>query len=79
MSGISFVTDIMFSLTFVLYKYYMLIKYINPYEIMFYEGVFELIFSIITLIITTSIDKLDNFVTFFKDERLDALECFILF
>ena len=78
-SGISFATDIMFSLTFVLYKYYMLIKYINPYEIMFYEGVFELIFSIITLIITTSIDKLDNFVTFFKDERLDSLECFILF
>lgn len=78
-SGVSFVTDIMFSLTFVLYKYYMLIKYINPFEIMFFEGLFNFIFSIITLTITTSIDKLDNFVDFCRDDKLDATECFILF
>ena len=35
---VSFVTEIAFSLTYVIYKYYMLIKYMHPYEIMFFEG-----------------------------------------
>ena len=42
-----FITEIAFSLTYVLFKYYMLIKYINPYEIMFFQGLFESILSII--------------------------------
>ena len=44
-----FTTEIAFSLTYVLFKYFMLIKYINPYEIMFFQGLFESIFSIIFL------------------------------
>ena len=66
---VSFLTEIGFSLTYVMYKYYMLIKFIHPYEIMFFEGVFELIFSIITLIIARSMNKLDkieDFISKFK-------------
>ena len=73
---ISFITEIGFSLTYVMYKYYMLIKYMNPYEIMFFEGVFELFFSIITLIISTSIGKLDKISDFLKDFK--GLEVLIL-
>ena len=64
---VSFVTEIAFSLTYVMYKYYMLIKYIHPYEIMFFEGLFELFFSIITLIIAKSFGKLDNLSNFIGD------------
>ena len=64
---VSFVTEIAFSLTYVMYKYYMLIKYIHPYEIMFFEGLFELLFSIITLIIAKSFGKLDNLSNFIGD------------
>ena len=36
---VSFVTEIVFSLTYVMSKYFMLIKYIHPFEIMFFEGI----------------------------------------
>ena len=42
----------------------MLIKYINPYEIMFFQGLFESIFSIIFLAITTKFGFIDNFFHF---------------
>jgi hypothetical protein len=48
------------------------IKYIISFEIIFYQGIIELIFGIITLIITTSINKVDNFIAFCKD--LDVKE-----
>jgi hypothetical protein len=73
---VSFITEIGFSLTYVMYKYYMLIKYMHPFEIMFFEGVFELFFSIITLIISTSLGKLDKISDFLKDFK--GLEVFIL-
>ena len=66
---VSFVTEIGFSLTYVMYKYFMLIKFIHPFEIMFFEGIFELLFSIITLIIARSMNKLDkieDFISQFK-------------
>ena len=59
-----FTTEIGFSLTYVLFKYFMLIKYINPYEIMFFQGLFESIFSIIFLTITTKFGFIDNFFHF---------------
>ena len=59
-----FTTEIAFSLTYVLFKYFMLIKYINPYEIMFFQGLFESIFSIIFLAITTKFGFIDNFFHF---------------
>ena len=50
----------------------MYIKYIISFEILFYQGIIELLFGIITLIITTSINKVDNFIAFCKD--LDVKE-----
>ena len=57
-------SEILNSLVYFLYKYYMHIKYIISFEIIFYQGIIELIFGIITLIITTSINKVDNFIAF---------------
>ena len=73
---VSFVTEIVFSLTYVTSKYFMLIKYIHPFEIMFFEGIFELFFSIMTLIISSSIGKLDNISHFL--EKFKYMEVFIL-
>ena len=78
---VSFVTEIAFSLTYVIYKYYMLIKFIHPYEIMFFEGLFELFFSIITLIIANSFGKLDNlsnFIGVFKGIEILIIIAWIL-
>ena len=67
-----FCSEILDSLVYFLYKYYMHIKYIISFEILFYQGLIELSFGIITLIITTSINKVDNFITFCKE--LDVKE-----
>ena len=67
-----FCSEILNSLVYFLYKYYMHIKYIISFEILFYQGLIELSFGIITLIITTSINKVDNFITFCKE--LDVKE-----
>ena len=45
-------THIIFNLTYVLYKYFMLVKYINYYEILTYEGIIEIFLGIITLATT---------------------------
>ena len=65
-------TEILHSLVYFLYKYYMHIKYIISFEILFYQGLIELSFGIITLIITTSINKVDNFIDFCNE--LDVKE-----
>jgi cell division protein FtsL len=59
-----FITEIINAFIYFLYKYYMLIKFLISFEILFYQGLIELLFGIITLIITTSIKKVDNFFTF---------------
>ena len=61
--------------SYILYKYYMINKYIKYHEIMFYEGIIELILSIITLIITTNIGYLDNFWNYYNN--LDSKEIII--
>ena len=63
------------SLILALYKYYMFVKYIKSYEILFFGGLNELILSIITLIITTNIGYIDNFWEFY--ENLDKKEIII--
>ena len=73
---VSFLTEIVFSLTYVMSKYFMLIKYIHPFEIMFFEGIFELFFSIMTLIISSCMGKLDNISHFL--EKFKYMEVFIL-
>ena len=62
--------------SYILYKYYMINKYIKYHEIMFYEGIIELILSIITLIITTNIGYLDNFWDYYNN--LDSKEILII-
>ena len=57
----------LYSLVFVLYKYIMIKKYIKSYEILFFEGLFESILSIITLIVTTNCGLIDNFWDFIDD------------
>ena len=74
---VSIFTMGLYSLTYVLEKYYMLIKYIKSYEILFLEGIIELFLSIITLIITTNIGHIDNFWDYW--ENLDANEIIIFF
>ena len=62
-----FLSQILFQLTYVLYKYYIIKKYIIIYEIMFYQGLIELLLSIITLIITTKIGYLDKFWDYYNN------------
>ena len=70
------ISQILFELSYVLYKYYMIKKYIITYEIMFYEGIIELILYIITLIITTIYFKnIDNFWDYYNN--LDTKEILI--
>ena len=67
--------EILSYISYVLYKYLMYIKYIKSYEILFYQGLIELPLSIITLIITTSIGKIDNFWDYY--EQLDKTEILV--
>ena len=74
---VTFITDIVSCLTYVMYKYFMVIKYINPYKIMFCRGIIESILSIITLVITSNKFKhIDDFSVF--KEKANAKEIFIL-
>ena len=78
---VAFVTEIGFSLTYVMYKYFMLTKFMYAFEIMFFEGVFELLFSIITLVIARSLgklDKLEDFISKFKGIEILIIISWIL-
>ena len=57
-------TELAFSFTYVMFKYYMIIKYIHTYEIMFFQGLIESILGIITLIVTTKLGVIDDFFDF---------------
>ena len=67
-----FFDEILLSLTYILYKYFMMKKYIQTYEIMLYEGLIESILSIITIIVTTYIGYLDDFYDYYNN--LDSKE-----
>ena len=71
-------THILFNLSYVLYKYFMLFKYLNYIEIVTFEGIIELFFGIITLIITTSIGY-DNFMEFIYSINKNEVLYHILF
>ena len=73
-----FFIQIIFDFTYVIYKYMMIKKYIISIEIMFYQGIIELILSIITLIITTNIGYLDDFWDFYNNINLKSINIFIL-
>ena len=65
-------SEMLLSLAYVLYKYMMVKKYIQSYEIMFYEGLIESVLSIITIIITTNNGYLDDFYDYYNN--LDSKE-----
>ena len=67
---------LIYSLELVLYKYYMLIKYIQLYEILFFEGLFLSIFSIIALIILVKIGLINSLWEYY--EIIDLKEIIIL-
>ena len=61
-----FVAESIYNILYVLYKFFMIKKFIKSYEILFYQGVYELVFGIITLAITTKYFKqFDNFYSYF--------------
>ena len=65
-----FVAESIYNILYVLYKFFMIKKFIKSYEILFYQGVYELVFGIITLEITTKYFKqFDNFYSY-----IDGLE-----
>ena len=66
---------ILYSLELILNKYYMLIKYIKSYEILFFEGLIALLLSIISLIIAIKIGYIDNFWNYY--ENIDTKEIMI--
>ena len=56
----------------------MIKKYIKSYEILFYQGIFETIIGIITLIVTTKIGYLDNFWDYYEKLNIREVSLFIL-
>ena len=66
---------ILYSLELILNKYYMLIKYIKSYEILFFEGLIILVLSIITLITAIKIGYINNFWDYY--ENIDKIEIII--
>ena len=66
---------IIYCLELVLYKYYMFIKYIQTYEILFFEGLFLSVFLIITLIILIMKTEYINFWEYY--EYIDPKEIII--
>ena len=73
---IQFMTECLISLMNVLYKYLIEKKLIISYEILFFEGLFDFTFGIITLIITTKIGALDNFWDFI--DQIDKKEILLI-
>ena len=63
----------MFNILYVLYKFFMFKKFIQKYEILFFQGLIELVLGIITLIIITHyFGYIDSYYTYF--DGLDDYE-----
>ena len=69
---VNYLSEAVFSLTYVICKYIMLKKFVKSYEILSFEGLIELILGIITLIITNKIGYQKNFSDFI--DKLDSKE-----
>ena len=71
----TFLSENIFNVLYVVYKFYMVKKFIKSFEILFYEGIFETVIGIITLIITTKIGKIDNFWDYYNN--INSIEVII--
>ena len=68
-----FFAESMFNILYVLYKFFMFKKFIQKYEILFFQGLIELVLGIITLIIITHyFGYIDSYYTYF--DGLDDYE-----
>ena len=68
-----FVAESIYNILYVLYKFFMIKKFIKSYEILFFQGLIEVVIGIITLIITTIIyETFDSFNEYIND--LDGAE-----
>ena len=65
---IYFFAESIFNILYVLYKFFMITKFIKSYEILFFQGLIESILGIIMLAITTKYyPKLDSFSMYFEN------------
>ena len=65
---IYFFAESIFNILYVLYKFFMIQKFIKSYEILFFQGLIESILGIIMLAITTKYyPKLDSFSMYFDN------------
>ena len=69
-------TMALYSLELTIVKYLMFSKYINSFEILFFQGSIELIFGTILLIITTKYNFIDNFWNYYY--QIDKKEVIFL-
>ena len=74
---ILFFVQISFDLTYILYRYMMIKKYVISFEIMFYQGIIELILSIVLLIITTKIGQIDDFWDYYNNLNTEVILIFV--
>ena len=77
---ISITSTTLHNLGYVIDKYLIFKKYILSYEILFFEGIIELAFSIIALIITTNAGFIDNYFDFINklDRKLAIIIILII-
>ncbi len=75
---INFFAEGIINILYVVYKYFMIKKFIKSYEILFFQGIIESIIGIILLTITTKYcPKLDSFNMYI--ENLRSKEIFVFF
>ena len=73
---VEIVSTALYSLELTIDKYLIFSKYINSYEILFFQGIIELILGVILLIIATKYDFIDNFWDYYN--ILDKKEVIII-
>ena len=73
---IGIATTAFYSLELTIDKYLIFSKYINSYEILSFQGIIELILGVLSLIITTKYNFIDNFWDYYN--KLDENEVIIL-
>lgn len=73
---IYFFAESIFNILFVIYKFFMFNKYMQSYEMLFLQGLIELVLGIISLVITTNyFNTFDDYHSYV--ESLDNLEVFL--
>ena len=67
LAALCIVSTTLYSLELTIDKYLIFSKYINSFEILFFQGIIELIIGVISLTITTKYDFIDNFLDYYNE------------